>query len=466
MVAGEVEPDHVLFAGEDEYGDYDAPASRSTAARPVPDTAPDEAATPPPPNLPASFWDELPELAQIRDAAHSTARSADAVLGAMLARVSAITPPTLRGPSPVGMPSTFDVCVAIVGSTGTGKSSAGDVAAALLPINDAQILEASLGSGEGLEESYFGMVIEPDENGKNQKVKRQVRRAFLATLDEGQALVEMGSRKGSTLLPTIRSAWSGQRLGKQNASGETTRQLAPASYRLALLAGFQTELATALLDDASGGTPQRFVYFAAADPSIPDIAPPWPGPFNIQLPRHQAGEQVDLAGEVTAEIRGRSLARSRGDIVIDTLDSHRDLSRLKIAGLFAVMAGRKNITADDWRRSGDVLDASDRTRQRIVDAAQYRAFASARTRSAGVASQAAYLDDSASERALASMAKAIARHVHKGVCEGACRRRCVSRSTSGKQRQIVTLDEALDVAAARGWIVIEADAITPGAGVP
>lgn len=444
------------------------PAAGRTSVPPNVDPATGEINRPPAgPNLPASFYDERPELAHIRQAAYSAARSADAVLGATLTRVAALIPPSLKLPAPVARHGSLDVVAALIANAGDGKSTAVDVSTDLIPIEDPAVSVQPLGSGEGIVEAYFDFVTEDGEDGKKRKVKRQVYRGLLFELDEGQALQEMGSRKGSILMPTIRSAWSGGRLGQANASGDTKRHLKPKTYRFALIAGFQTEKATALLDDAAGGTPQRFLYFDAGDPLIPDEAPPWPGPLNWRLPLHQPGP-MGLDADVASEIRTRSLARTRREVVIDPLDAHRDQSRLKASGLLAVLAGRIDITAADWRLAGQVLDASDRVRTGIITAAQYRARMAEDASSARAARRAAHLDDSEASRAIVSMAKAIARHVHRAGCADGCTRSCVTRATAGKHRKLVaTIDEPIAEAARRGWVVADEDgAITAGGGQP
>ena len=140
----------------------------------------------------------------------------------------------------------------------------------------ANVLERPLGSGEGLIEAYLGTVDELDDNGKPRKVRRQVNRSLLATLDEGQALGELGSRKGATLLPTIRSAWTGDALGQANASEERPRHLPGGAYRFALVAGFQTEHATALLDDVAGGTRNASCSCLPKTAASPTSAPSTP----------------------------------------------------------------------------------------------------------------------------------------------------------------------------------------------
>lgn len=416
------------------------------------------------PNLPDTFWESRPVLAGIRQAAHARAVSADAVLGVVLARIAALTPPSLRLPAIVGTEGTLDVAVALIGRSGSGKSSAARVSTELVPVTVDDVAVVPLGSGEGIVEAYMGEVTEVDDAGKNKKVKRQVRRAVLAMLDEGQALAELGNRKGSTLLPTIRSAWSGDRLGQANASEERRRHLAPGEYRFALVAGFQLEHAVHLIDDAGGGSPQRFCWFAAEDPTIPDEPPDWPGSIRWRPPLHKPGA-MGIDATVAAEIRGRNLARTRGQYIIDPLDAHRDLGRLKLAGLLALLDGRQHIGVDDWTIAGTIMDSSDRVRSGIITAARWRAREAERGAIGTHLRRAAALDDDAEHRALTGMAKAIARHVHRSQCDG-CKRSCVTRSTNGQHRKLATIDDAIDEALRHGWIVIEGDAISPGSEHP
>ena len=421
-------------------------------------------------NIPTSLYDERPELAMIRQAAHSMARPVDAVLGAVLARCAAMTPPTIQGPAPVATPCSLNVFVALIGPSGAGKSTAFDAGERIIPdVLGAELVTRSVGSGEGAIEVFMGTDEIVDDDGKKRKVRAQVHRCALLMLDEGQALSEMASRKGSTLLPTLRSAWSGQRLGQANASDERTRYLPPHEYRLVLAAGFQLETAVALIDDAATGTPQRFLWLSATDPTIPDKAPPWPGAMQWSPPRRPAGP-LDLAPEVAAEIRGRNIAVARGDLVLDQLDAHRDQGRLKVAALLAILAGREDINADDWRLAGIVLDTSDRVRGSIIAAARQRAAEADKAQTRKAISRNIAMASNEEHRALDAMTKAMARvidkHAKAGECADGCTRRCLSRSTSSKHRVHVTIDEAIDDAVARGWVSVDGDRFRAGESRP
>jgi hypothetical protein len=421
--------------------------------------APSEA----PVNLPADFWNERPVLRHISDAAHNRGRSRDALLGATLCRAAVLTLPTVLLPAIVGAEASLNFCAAITGRSGAGKSTAAAIADEFLPISGDRVAVKPIGSGEGIVEAFLGYVDEVDENGKPRKVKRQVLDAVEFQADEGQVFAELGSRRGSTLLQTTRTAWSGGRLGQANASEDRNRELPPHSYRAAFMFGFQPSTATALLDDTAGGTPQRFAWFTAEDPTIPDEAPVWPGVLAVNPPRRAGTMRV--AASVTAEIRARSLAVSRGQVTLAPLDAHRDLVTLKVAGLLAILESRGDITVYDWNLARQVLDASDRVRSSIENAAAADREHAEQQATRRLARRGAALEYDAERRAREAMARAIARHVASGKCDH-CGRRCVSRSTASQHRQLATVDDALGFARDRGWIAGPDDDIKPGEAQP
>ncbi len=74
-------------------------------------------------------------------------------------------------------------------------------------------------------------------------------------------------------MPELRKLWMGEQLGFNNASKATRSILAAHSYRASLIVGVQPIKAGPLLDDADGGTPQRFMFLPVGDPDAPEIAP-------------------------------------------------------------------------------------------------------------------------------------------------------------------------------------------------
>lgn len=419
-------------------------------------------------NLPDDFWTARPSLAHIRQAAHARSRSADAVLVHTLGRVAALIHPTVRLPAIVGGIASLNYLGAVVGASGTGKSSAGLVARNLVPIDRKDVVaDIPLGSGEGLVEMYFEKIAEPGPDGKTRIVKRHTKSAVHLTVDEGQVIGEMGNRKGSVLLPILRTAWSGDTLGQTNASEDTRRQLAAHSYRLAVVAGFQPEHAGPLIADAAGGTPQRFLFAVATDPNLTADRPAWPGtlelPTAIDHGRH--GVDIDVHPDIARRIIDRDLAVNRGDITIDPLDAHRELLTLKVAAILAwIDGGRYSIHPDDHQLACQIMDVSDRVRSWViaVGAQQVAADEAAQTRRLVTRARAAA--DDAESKAIISGAKSIARRVHK--VGGTVPLRDIRHAVAGKHRDTASLDEMIEHAESEGWIVAVDGGWTAGESRP
>ncbi|MGD9996967.1 MAG: toprim domain-containing protein [Ilumatobacteraceae bacterium] len=423
-------------------------------------------------HLPASFWNARPVLDQIRQAAWSRGRSPDAVLGAVLARVAALTPPQYVIPPIVGSSSTLATYVALVAPSGVGKSTSKAIACELIRCDDELDVadDLSLGSGEGLVEAYFTMVEEANPTGKGtRKVKRRTRRSLFLFLDEGQALAGLGGRQGSTLLENLRSAWRGETIGQANASIETNRRLQAGTYTLGLVVGFQPQMASSLLADATGGTPQRFLWLQATSPDIPDDPTPWPGRIDWQPPMSPAYQGVPITNPLDVDdvIRQAVIRddreRNRGTATVDDLDGHANLVRLKIAGLLAILDNRTNIDLDDWTLAGTITRTSRAVRTDLLRLVAIEARQREDAITDKLIRRDAAIGDDQVSRATYRMAKAIAKKVHKA--QG-CTRRDAQQATASGDRKHATIDDAIDRAIELQWIVLDADHLTPGKAAP
>jgi hypothetical protein len=334
--------------------------------------------------LDEKFWTARPLLEHIRQAAHSRNRSAEALLHVVLARLSACTPHEIQLPPIVGAPASLNYATAPVGPSGAGKSTVVAIARELVPATIAPVgfVDAvTLGSGEGLAETFIGEVDEEGDDGKKRRVRRQVRHNAFIYADEGEVLTTMLERKGATIASALRKAWVGEALGQQNGTAERTRNVPAHQYRMGIVLAFQPEKITALLDDAAGGTPQRFTYCSAIDPTIPDVAPTWPGPLNITWPKASEPHRHTVDGYrrtwltvpawLATEIRSDDRAQARGELQVEQLDSHARLHRLKIAGLLAIADGRLDIHDDDWQLASTIWAASCAVRAQLVETIAY-----------------------------------------------------------------------------------------------
>jgi hypothetical protein len=220
----------------------------------------------------------------------------------------------------------------------------------------------------------------------------------------------------------------------------------------------------------AGGSPQRFLWLDALDPSAPDVRPPWPGElYGLDI---DGTDQFTVAPEIRAEVDAARVPVLRGLSSADPLDSHRGLLRLKLAALHAVLDDRRNITWEDWGLAQTVLAASDAVRTGIsahAAAARARFLADSVDVHAqkAVAARTA-VEDAAYRAALEGAARAVGRHVHRQACEDGCTSRCLARAAASQHRKILAehggdMAAAIDLAVARGWIRPD---LTPGPSLP
>jgi hypothetical protein len=309
-------------------------------------------------NLPEEFWASRPTLGHIRQAAHSRGRSADAVLYTTLARISAMVSPRLRFETCLGEGS-LNLFVANIGKSGRGKSTAVSLAKTLIhtpPALPGDLFRDSMGigSGEGLAELYMGWkYIDDLDRGPKQdgtyykkRVKSKLRDNAFVYVDEGQTLSQQGKRQGNIVLPTIRSAFNGESLGQSNASEETSRNVPEGSYSLGIVIGYQKDTAQELLGDSAPGTPQRFLFGSATDPTVPLEPPEHRGYLDVSL---DSEGKITFCQEINDELWQQNHAKVTGDQEDDDdLDSHEPLMLSKLSALLCMLDSRTMVTPQDW----------------------------------------------------------------------------------------------------------------------
>lgn len=324
-----------------------------------------------PVNLPDNFWQTRPELNHIRQAAHNRLVSADATLIATLARAVTLVPPSHVLPAIVGGQVSLNLFTSILDPSGGGKSAAKSVATLLVPIHRKHIVDPILpSSGEGLIEAFMGNEDVIGDDGKKRKERRQIMTAGYAWIDEGQSLLAQSDRSGSIVMETIRSAWMGGDLGQHNATEERKRWLREHRYRLCMTVGFQLTYAAQLIADGEGGTPQRFTFALGTDPTV-NPNHDWPGPLNLEQWTSTTSHltDIDVHPDITTGIRDRRLARSQGRLIVDPLDTHADLRKLKLAAALAILAGRDDINLEDWELATEIDNTSCAVRTMAVERA-------------------------------------------------------------------------------------------------
>jgi hypothetical protein len=307
---------------------------------------------------------------------------------------------------------------------------------------------AHVGSGEGIAHLFAhrerGEVV-------------QDRHAVLFKVPEVDNLTALGNRQGATLMPQLRSAWSGEPLGFAYVDKNKTLPLAAHSYRMGLTLGLQPLKAGPLLEDADGGTPQRFLWMSVEDPGAPDEDTPEPAPWLWRSPMptgpwysdSQGLLQMGVPDSVRRIVKTEALLRLRG--TYRAIDGHSTLARLKVAAALALLDGRLDINEQDWHLSGIVMDVSNVTRQRVIDELGAKIRRSNAARGEAEGERAVLVADKIAEAAVQRVARRLV-----GVLSGGPMRSGVVQSKiAARDRQYI--GEAVDRLVVAGQVEVEGD---------
>lgn len=392
-------------------------------------------------DLEARFWSSRDVLGHLQTFARSRRVSPWGVLGVALARVVTATGPAVTLPPIVGGKGSLNLFIGLVGASGDGKGACEAVAGDALHVG--AIRQARIASGEAIAHVYKHRAkggAEPDWKDDDHAAMIQV-----AEIDR---LAGQAGRQGSTIMADLRSAWSGEQLGQVAADATRSIPLEAHSYRLTLVAGIQPMRAGCLLDDADGGTPQRFLWFPVSDADAPDVPPAepkpwqWVGPDVPALVRAGgfAGAQVEVCEPAREAIVGARLARLRGDG--HALDGHALLARLKTAAALGLLEGRAEVTADDWELAGIVAAKSASTRARVINQLLLAKQAEAESRAIGQAKTAVTIERHLTNEAMQRVCRSIIRRLERAGADKWVAASVIRRGTNAPDRGLVP--EALD----------------------
>lgn len=349
-----------------------------------------------------AFWSARSELRDLRQFARARCVGPWSTFGSVLARVIATIPPNVVLPATIGSEGSLNLFVALVARSGFGKNTS-EAAAEDFVAGETHVFVATPGSGEGIPKQY-AYVRKP--RGQNPE-QINLRNAVMLTVSEVDTFAALGSRSASTLMPELRKAWMGERLGFGYADVEKAVAIMAHRYRMTMIVGVQPGRGGTLLQDADGGTPQRFIWLPTTDPDAPDEPPdepeplrlpawPTPGeqlnanpepcdgdgddgqpvrlkfgptdPHRLHLPVDKAEFHVlGLPPSVVETVRGEQRAKLRGEVSqAKALDAHATLARLKVAVGLMWMNGRTDkVSEEDWELSGVVMGVSNAVRAEV-----------------------------------------------------------------------------------------------------
>lgn len=394
------------------------------------------------PSTVEEFWAARPELARIWTFARARRVSPWAVLGVNLARLAAAVPPWVVLPPLVGGVASLNLFVNLVSASGGGKGTAEAAAGDCLDVGTT-VDTAGVGSGEGLVHLFLRRTKEGVD---------QHRTAVIMSAAEIDTLAAVGARQGSTLLPELRKAWSGEGLGFAYADPAKALPLKAHQYRLCLIAGVQPTRAQWVLDDAGGGTPQRFLWLPADDPDAPDSAPVPPDPITWRAPAYGTAQYTDgrvhlpVCETARSVIDANRLARLRGHG--DALDGHALLGRLKVAAVLGLLDGHAGVRDSDWELAGVIAAVSDSTRAGVVEVLRAEAALRNRSKAEAEGARAVIVGEAVETAALVRVCRAIVRKLHGGpMTGGEVRRVLASRDRGGVEEALQRLIDAGQIVA-------------------
>ncbi|EUA67021.1 hypothetical protein I540_4039 [Mycobacteroides abscessus subsp. bolletii 1513] len=332
------------------------------------------------------FWQSRTSLSTVYTAALAGMCSPWAVLACCAARALALVDPHIKLPAIIGSRGgSLNWFAMLAAESGGGKSTAMEIAEELIPM---AIKTLNLGSGEGLIEAF-------GERNDDGTVKDPVagHRSILFSVDEIDSYSAVAGRSGSTVMPILRSAFTGGSLGFAYRKGNRLPVLPAHSYRMTLVCAAQPGRTRAMFADADGGTPQRFMWFPATDPRIAAVRPTFNGALYLPpVTDWQYPATLRVPSECEGLIVTTRASQARGETA--ALNSHALFAREKFAYALAILDGRSAMDSEDWRLSGVAAAVSDAVRQWVLDqlAASEAEEARQKGRLQGVAKSAADIE--------------------------------------------------------------------------
>lgn len=422
--------------------------------------------------LEEAVFNSTPTLSHIKQASISRLSSPWAVLGITLAKVLCEISPSVVLPPIVGSYASLNFYVALVGASGSGKSTSIALVDEVLNISDQRHVEIGPGSGEGIVQKF--MEVEPGDKSRTLRVAAFPYR-FLV-VDEIGAVGAIKQRNGNTLMPTLQTMWSGKSCSTSAAETARDRTLPANSYRLTAVAGIQPKKSDILLNEAErdAGTPQRWIWLPTEYDNYPEVLPDFPGNINWKRPTFRP---VDSNGFSAIQVPAKvsqliTLARRQSGSKLklkSTLDSHKMQTHEKVAIALAILHGETDITEQWWDLATLVMEVSDLTRKdceiaiAIVAKEHVRAIGK---REAQKQEEITAYKSEAAERASKSAWKIISQtpnHSDSRHKEPGCTFSCL-RGMKGKSKE--EKEEALEIAITEGWIVEIDGRYHPGPSQP
>lgn len=339
------------------------------------------------------FWTATPVLSRVRQFARSRRVGPYSMLGVALVKATSSIPPYVVLPPTRGSYGSLNLYVALVGPSGTTKSTS--MAAGRDYLKTVPAIPVSQpGSGEGLAKCFAYVSGKPPvQEGKAWSV--------IGFVPEVASMLQAASRGGATLMADWRSGWSAERLGKDYADDGKRIVIMDHRYRLTYVLGVVPMLARDLFDGAHVGTPQRILWLPTGDPDCPRVVPDPPKRRGLDewasrgLDRFHGAdrevslravldqpadasefEQLHLPEVITDLIDEQAVAALNRGLADDAEENHDLFNQLKVAAAIMRLHKRSaGVTEQDWQLAGHLMGISTGLREetrRLISTTTYR----------------------------------------------------------------------------------------------
>lgn len=345
--------------------EHEQAAKQAAAARYLAETG-IPAIEPPADPLPASFYEARDWTHHIMQRADYMGMAREGLLAATLAVMSSRIPANVKAQltgRDVLMP--LNLYVNLTGVTGSGKSRAVATAKRLMG-DEPRVLEINPASGEAIAAQY----VERAKDGDTWTVRQKSDRALMVCTEISQVSALAG-RTGSTLIPQLLHAWSGETLGATTKTKELDLRVGAGLYRFSAIFGVQPANAAVFVSDGvTNGFAGRCLYFSTTDAQLaaridedaPEPTQPWP---DIQLP--DGSTRLTITYPATARRYAMRLIRKSTAGIVSETDGHRAENIGRIAALYALADNRTVVSEDDWALAVTLMRRSDAVRAWLFD---------------------------------------------------------------------------------------------------
>lgn len=304
-----------------------------------------------------------------------------AALGKALAVAACDQPSAVVGVGIGGKPTPLNLMEALVARSGQGKGLTLEAPMACANPHGGY-RQKTPASGEALVGEFFEEV--PAADGKGTETVRHYEPIW-SSWGEIDTLEAKAQHQGATLDSTLRSLWSGERVGDISIGRKKSgigMELEAFTYRSVLMVGAQFKRLKAVIGDETSGTLQRYLFLPIGDDDAPvtykDIIAQrhrLDRLLGITRKEHDIAPIIDVwgpgAGISVAPHIKEYLVEHRGAVLrteqeIGDLDTHVNNNRLRVAALFAGwVAGQGNHATVDsaaWYWAGCLMEVSRRLR--------------------------------------------------------------------------------------------------------